>query len=120
MPVSNSTRICDVFLPSDPKLPGPQSVTICSNLSRLNPASLSLTRGILLGRIGYALAMPSALFILPRVFPMPPLSAALAHHCDRRGGDGKVLRCGRYRLHRRSEPQETGRGNKWYDDCAHE
>src|SRR5216684_2898610 len=103
MPVSISSRVCDMamrraslrFLVLAPGW----SCALCRLIRcGLEKAMLSLTRGILLGRIGYALAMPSALFVLPPVFPVPRLSAALAHHRDRGVGGGKVMRCGRRRL----------------------
>ena len=68
----------------------------------------------------HAPAMPSAAFVLPRLFPLHPLAAALAHHCHRRGGDNKVVmrkswRCRRWHCQR----CDTSQGNQRCDHCAH-
>ena len=64
--------------------------------------------------------MPSAAFVLPRLFPLHPFAAALAYHCHRRGGDNKVVmrkswRCRRWHCQR----CDTSQGNQRCDHCAH-
>jgi len=69
---------------------------------------------------GHAPAMPSAAFVLPRLFPLHPFTAALAHHCHRRVGDNEIVmrkswRCRRWHCQR----CDTSQGNQRCDHCVH-